>query len=185
MEVYPRGCRTKGLLAVSSGEDEGKTSAPRRVRAAKGNLFHLLLEWQCYEGQRKVLEERGIEEGVSQRPKRVGIYKVRPKQCAEDQNNMGITVIEEGVKQVISQDIKKGNLGRQTGRRAAQNLSPHQGITVGQSPRRFEEQAEWSNVGNALEDQRAKSAGLGTEKTKGTENYSLISLQQSEDTEGK
>ena len=83
---------------------------------------------------------------------------------------------EEGAKQVISQDIKKGNLGRQIGRRVAQNLSPHQGTTVGQSPRRFREQAEWPIVGNALEDKRAKSTGLGAEKLKGTENYSLVSL---------
>ena len=47
MEVYPRGCRTKDFLAVSSGEDEGKTRTPGRVSAAKENPFHLSREWQC------------------------------------------------------------------------------------------------------------------------------------------
>ena len=122
---------------------------------------------------------------MSQRPKCVGIYKVGPKQCVGDQNIMGIRVREEGAKQVISHDIKKGNLGRQTGRKTAQNLSPHQGTTVGQSPRCFREQAEWPIVGNELEDQRAKSTGLGAVKPKGTENYSFVSLQRSEDTEGE
>ena len=39
MEVYSRGCRTKDFLAISSGEDEGKTRAPGRVSAAKKILF--------------------------------------------------------------------------------------------------------------------------------------------------
>ena len=47
MEVYPRGCRTKDFLAISSGEDEGKTRTPGRVSAAKENPFHLSREWQC------------------------------------------------------------------------------------------------------------------------------------------
>ena len=78
MEVYPLGCRTKDFLAVSSGEDEGKTRAPGRVSATKENPFHLSREWQCDEGQLKVLEKSGIGEGVSQRPKRAGDYRVGP-----------------------------------------------------------------------------------------------------------
>ena len=185
MEVYPRGCKNKDFLAMSSGEDEGKTRAPGRVSAAKGNPFHLSREWQCDEGQRKVLEKRGIGEGVSQRLKRAGNYRVGPKECVEVQNNMGISAREEGSKQVSLHDIKKGSLGRQTGKRAAQNLSPHQGTTVGKSPSRFREQTERPIVGNALDDKRAKRTGLGGEKTKGIENYCLVSLQRSEDKVGK
>ena len=163
----------------------GKTRAPGRVRAAKEKLSHLSRELQCDEGQQKVLEKCGTGDGVSQRPKCVGISKVGPKQRFEVQNNMGIRVREEGVKQVISQDIKKGNLGLHIGRMVAQNTSPHQGTPVGQSPRCYREQVEWPTEGNALVDQRAKSTGLSVEKTKCTENYSLVSLQGSEDTEGK
>ena len=35
MEVYPRGRRTKDFLAISSGEDEGKTRAPGRGERCK------------------------------------------------------------------------------------------------------------------------------------------------------
>ena len=40
-EIYPRGCRNKDLLAVSSEEDEGTTRAQGRVDAEK---FHLSRE---------------------------------------------------------------------------------------------------------------------------------------------
>ena len=56
---------------------------------------------------------------------------------------------------------------------------------MGQSPSRFREQTEWPIVGNALDDERAKRTGLGGEKTKGTENYCLVSLQRSEDNVGE
>ena len=98
---------------------------------------------------------------------------------------MGISVRGEGAKQVILSDIKKGSLGRQTGKRAAQNLSPNLGTTVGQSPSRFREQTAWPIVGNALDDEREKRTGLGGEKTKGTENYCLVSLQRSGDNVGE
>ena len=77
---------------------------------------------------------------------------------------MGISVRGEGAKQVILSDIKKGSLGRQTGKRAAQNLSPNLGTTVGQIPSRFREQTTWPIVGNALDDEREKRTGLGGEK---------------------
>ena len=56
---------------------------------------------------------------------------------------------------------------------------------MGQSPRRYKEQVEWPTKRNASDDQRAKSMGLSTEKTKCTENYSLVSLQGCEDTTGE
>ena len=51
VEVYPRGYRTKGLLAVPSEEDEGKTHATGRVRVAKGKTFNISREMQCDESQ--------------------------------------------------------------------------------------------------------------------------------------
>ena len=128
-----------------------------------------------------------------------------PKQCVRIQNNMGISVKEEEAKQVILSDIKKGSLGRQTGKRAAQNLSPdlgkraaqnlspNLGTTVGQSPSRFREQTAWPIEGNALDDEREKRTGLGGEKrtglggekAKGTKNYCLVFLQWSGDNVGE
>ena len=99
-----------------------------------------------------------------------------PKQRSESQNNMGIRERKEGAKQVFLQVSKKGHLGLQTGRMAAQNPSPHQGTRAGQSPKRYKEQVEWLTVRNDADDQRAKSTGLCVEKTKSTENYSLVSL---------
>ena len=52
---------------------------------------------------------------------------------------------------------------------------------MGQSPKRHREQAEWPTVKNAADIQRVKSMGLSVEKTKSTEKYSLVSLQESED----
>ena len=115
---------------------------------------------QSDEGQQKVVEKCGLGGGVSQHPKRVGISKVGPKQRFKFQNNMGLREREEGAKQVILQDTKKGYLGLHIGRMAAQNLSPHQGTPMGQSPRRYKEQVERPTERNASDDQRVKSTGL-------------------------
>ena len=56
---------------------------------------------------------------------------------------------------------------------------------MGQSPRHYKEKVEWPTERNASDDQRAKSMGLSAEKTKCTENYSLVSLQGCEDTAGE
>ena len=101
-----------------------------------------------------------------QRPKRVGISNVGPKQRSKFQNNMGIRERKEGAKKVFSRVIKKGHLGLHTGRMAAQNPSSHQGTLAGQRPRRYTEQVEWPTVRNDADDQRAKSTGLSVEKTK-------------------
>ena len=181
MEVYPRGCRTKDFLAISSGEDEGKTRALGRVSEAKGNPFHYSREWQYGEGQWKVLEKSGRGGGLSQRPKRAGNDRVGPKQSIGVQKNMGISGREEGAKPVILRDIKKGGLRRQTGMRGAQNLRPNLGTTVGQSPTHLREQTKGPTAGNAPGVERAKGTGLGGEKTKGTANYCLLLLQRSKD----
>ena len=94
---------------------------------------------------------------------------------------MGLREREEGAIRVISRVTKKGFLGLQIGRIVAQNPSPHQGTPVGQSPRRYREQVERPIERNASDDQRVKSTGLSAEKTKCIENYSLVSLQGSED----
>ena len=185
VEVYPQGYRTKGLLAEPSEEDEGKSRANGRVRAAKGKRFHISQEMQCVESQQKVLGKCGSGGGVSQRLKCVGISNVGPKQSSESQNNKGIGERKEGAKQVFSRVSKKGHLGLQTGRMAAQNPSPCQGTHAGQSPKRYREQVEWPTVKNATDDHRAKSTGLSVEKTKSIENYSLVSLQLSEDIAGE
>ena len=126
-EVYPRGCRNKDLLAVSSGEDEGTTRAQGRVDAEK---FHLSRERQNDEGQREVLEKSGKAGGVSQRTKRAGNYRVGPNQSIGLQKSKGISGKVEGDKQGILWDFKKRSLGHQTGNRAAQNRSPKLGNTV-------------------------------------------------------
>ena len=61
---------------------------------------------------------------MSQRLKCVGISNVGPNQCSESQNNMGIKERKEEAKQVFSRVSKKGHLGLQTGRMAAQKPSP-------------------------------------------------------------
>ena len=116
MEVYPRRCSSKEFLAESSGEEEGKKRAPGRVSAGNENPFHLSRDWQCDKGHRKVMEKRGIGEGASQGTKRAWKVSVGPKQRVGAQNNLGISVREEGVKYVGSRDCKKGSLGRQTGK---------------------------------------------------------------------
>ena len=168
-------------MAISSGEDEGKTRAPGRVSEAKCNPFHLSREWQYGEGQWKVLEKSERGGGLSQRPKRAGNDRVGPKQSFGFQKNMGISGREEGAKSVILRDIKKGGLGRQTRMRDAQNLRPNLGTTVGQSPTHLREQTKGPTAGNAPGVERSKRTGLGGEKTKGTANYCLPLLQRSKD----
>ena len=58
--------QNQGLLAKPSEEDEGKSRANERVRAAKGKSFHTFREMQCTESQQKVLEMCGSGGGVSQ-----------------------------------------------------------------------------------------------------------------------
>ena len=159
-----------------------KTRAPGHVSTANENPFHLSREWQCDEGHRKVMEKRGTGEGVSQGTKRAGKVSVGPKQCVGAQNNLGISVREEGAKYVGSRVSKKESLGRQTRKWGAQNLSPTLGTIVGQSPSCYKEQKVWFSVGNDRDNERVKGTGLGKEKTEGVENYCLVSLQRSEDT---
>ena len=140
---------------------------------------------QCAESQQKVLGMSRSSGGVSQRLKCVGIPNVGPKKRYVSQNNMGIRERKEGDTQVLERVSKKGHFGLQTGRNAAQNPSPRQETYVGQSPKRHREQAEWSIVKNAVDNQRVKSTGLSVEKTKITEKYSLVSLQKSEDIAGE
>ena len=176
VEVYPQVYRTKGLLTKPSEEDEGKSRANERVRAVKEKSFHTFREMQCAESQQKVLGMSGLGGGVSQRLKCVGIPNVGPKKRYVSQNNMGIRERKEGDTQVFERVSKKGHFGLQTGRNATQNLSPHQETCLGQSPKRNREQAEWSIVKNAVDNQRVKSTGLSVEKTKITEKYNLVSL---------
>ena len=97
----------------------------------------------------------------------------------------GIRERKEGATQVFERVNKKGHFGLQTGRMEAQNQSPRQGFCAGQSLKRHREQAEWPTVKNAADNQRVKSTGLSVEKTKSTEKYSLVSLQESEDIAGE
>ena len=185
MEVYPRGCRTKVLSVISSGEDEGTTRAQGRVCVAKGNIFHLSRERQYDEGQWEVQEQRGIEGGASQRTKRAWDYFVGPKQSVGFQKDMGISGRVEVDKQVWLQDFKKRNLGSQIGKRDAQKLSPNLGTTVGQSPTSLREQTEWPIEGKALDNEREKRTGLGRKKTRGTDNNFFVSLQRSNNKVGE
>ena len=185
VEVYPQVYRTKGLLTRPSEEDEGKSRANERVRVAKRKRFHTFREMQCVESQQKALELSGSGGGVSQRLRCVGIPNVGPKKCYVSQNNLGIRERNEGDTQVSERVSKKGHFGLQTGRNAAQNLNSRQETCVGQSQKRHREQAEWSTLKNAVDNQRVKSTGLSVEKTKITEKYSLVSLQKSEDIAGE
>ena len=114
VEVYPQGYRTKGLLAKPSEEDEDKSRANGRVRAAKGKRYHIFREMQCAESQQKVLRMCGLGGGVSQRLKCVGISNVGPKQRSESQNNMGIRERKEGDKQVFAR-VNKNTLAFKQG----------------------------------------------------------------------
>ena len=128
-----------------------------------------------------------------QSPKWAGNCKVGPKQCVGIQNNMGSSVREEGAKQVMLSDIQEGSLGRQTGKctaqklspdlgkRAAQNLSPNLETIVGQSPTRLRDQIAWPIEGKAWNVDKEKRMGMGGEKTKGTDDYSLVSPQRGGD----
>ena len=190
MEVYPRGCRTKDFSASSSGEDDGKPRASGRVNVAKAIPSHASREWQRDLGDLGVLEKRGTGGGVHKCPMSAGNYRVGPKQCVGIQNNMGISGREEGAKQFISSDSKKGGLGCQTGKmaaqiqspslakRAAQNQSSNLGTTTGQSPSRIWNTAR-PMAGNALDDEREKRKGLGGGKKEGAENDCRVSLQRS------
>ena len=184
MEVYPRGRRTKDFLAISSGEDEGKTRAPGRVSDAKGNPFHSSREWQYGAGQWKILEKSVRGGGMYQHPKCAGNDRVGPKQSVGVQKNKGISGREEGDKQVILRNIKKGGLGRQTGMRDVQNLRPNLGTPVGQSPTHLREQTKGPIAGIAPGVERAKRTGLGGEKTEDIANYCLLLLQRSKDKAG-
>ena len=185
VEVYPQVYRTKGLLTRPSEEDEGKSCANERVRVAKGKRFHTFREMQCVESQQKALGLSGLSGGVSHRLRCVGIPNVVPKKFYVSQNNLGIKERNEGDTQVSERVRKKGHFGLQTGRNAAQNPNSRQETCVGQSQKRHREQAEWSTVKNAVDNQRVKSTGLSVEKTKITEKYSLVSLQKSEDIAGE
>ena len=170
-------------MAKPSEEDEGKSCANGRVRDAKGKSFHTFREMQCAESQQNILGMCGSGGGVSQRLKCVGISNVGPKQRSESQNNMGIKERKDGAIQVFARVSKKGHFGLQTGRMATQNPSPRQGTCVGQSPKRYVDQAKWPTMKNATDDQRVKSTGLDVEKP--TEKYSLVSLQGNEDIAGE
>ena len=185
MEVYPRGCKTKDLLAVSSGEDEGTARAQGRVSVEKGTTLHLSRERQYDEGQWEVQEKSGLEGGVSQHTKLVGNYSVGPKQSVGFQKNMGISGRAEGDKQVFLRDFKKWSLGSQTGKRSVQNLGHNLGTTVGQSPTSFREKMEWPIERNALDNESAKRTRLGWEKTRGTDNNCFVSLQRSKNKVGE
>ena len=151
------------------------------MKAVKGKSFHTFGEMQCAESQQKALGMCGLGGGVSQHLKWVGISNVGPKLLSVSQNNMGIRERKEGATQVLEQVSMKGHFGLKKGRMVAQNQSPRQGICVGQSPKCHREQAEWPTMKNATDIQRVKSTGLSVEKTKSTEKYSLVSLQESED----
>ena len=122
---------------------------------------------------------------MSQRLRYVGIPNVGPNKCYISQNNLGIRERNEGDTHVSERVSKKGHLGLQTGRNAAQNPNPRQETCVGQSLKRHREQAESSTVKNVVDNQRVKSTGLSVGKTKITEKYSLVALKKSEDIAGE
>ena len=158
MEVYPRGCRNKNFLMTSSGEDEGKTRAPGRVKEVKENRSHYTRERQYGEGQWEVLEKSGRGGVMPQRSKHVGSDKVGNKRSVRFQKNMGIKEREEGAKLVISRDIDQGGLGLQTGKMGDQYQRSYIGITVGQS--QLKEQMKGSTSENVTGVERAKGTGL-------------------------
>ena len=185
VEVNPQVYRTKGLLNRHSEEDEGKSRANERVRVAKGKSLHTSREMQWLGSQQKALGLRGLGGGVLQRQLCVGIPNVGPKKCYVSQNNLGIRERIEGETQASERVSKKGHLGMQTGRNAAQNPNPRQENCVGQSPKRHMVQAESSLVKNDVDNQRVKRTGLSAEKKITEEKYSLVSLQKSADIVGK
>ena len=185
VEVYPQVNRTKGLLNRHSEEDEGKSRANERVRDTKGKSLHTSREMRWTRSQQKTLGLRGSSGGVLQRQMCVGIPNVRPKKCYVSQNNLGIRVRIEGETQASERVSKKGHLGLQSGRNAAQNLNHRQENCVGQSPKRYMVQAKSSPVKKDVDNQRVTRTGLSAEKTKIKEKYSLVSLQKSADIAGE
>ena len=175
-EVYPRGCRNKDLLVVSSGEDEGTTRAQGRVDAEKS---HFSRERQYDECQREVLEKSGKGGGVSQRTKSARSYRVGPNQRIGFQKSKGISGKVEGDKQVTLWDFKKRSLGHQIGKRAALNRSPKLSTIVGQSPISCRAQTKWPIKERALNDERVKRMGSDGVKTIGTVNKGFVFLQRS------
>ena len=185
MEVYPRGCRNKNFLMTSSGEDEGKTRAPGRVKGVKENRSHYTRERQYGEGQWEDLEKSGRGGVMSQRPKHVGNDKVGTKQSDGFQKNMGIKEREGGGgggKLVISRDIDQGGLGRQTGKLGDQYQRSYLGTTVGQS--QLKEQTKGPTSENVTGVERAKGTGLVGGKSKVTTHDCLLLLQRNKDKAG-
>ena len=175
MEVYPRRCSSKDFMADSSGEEEGRTRAPGHVSAANENPFHLSREWQCVEGHRKVKVKRGTGKEEAQRTKRAGKVNVGPKKCVGAQNNLGISVREEGAKYGGLCDCEIGILGCQTGKWGAQNLSPKLGTIAGQSPSCHREQNEWPNYSYSEGNDRDDEKGNGDGKRKNSRVREVLS----------